>query len=109
MRSKPKSKKIGMLKIAHEMAEGLYDAGIVDATTMREFDALCLPPVPDLNPSQIKKIRLKEKVSQAVFAKVLNTTVSTVRQWEQGEKHPRGTSLKLLNLVSDKGLHFLIF
>jgi putative transcriptional regulator len=42
-----------------------------------------------------------------VFAKYLNTSPSTIRQWEQGEKHPRGTSLKLLNLVADKGLSIL--
>jgi putative transcriptional regulator len=38
----------------------------------------------------------------------LNTTLSTVRQWEQGEKHPRGTSLRLLNLVAEKGLKVLL-
>ncbi len=75
---------------------------------MREFDELCLPPVKDLSASQIKKIRLREKVSQPVFAKFLNTTLSTVRQWEQGEKHPRGTSLRLLNLVNEKGLKILL-
>ena len=56
----------------------------------------------------IKKLRLREKVSQTVFASYLNTTPSTVQQWERGEKHPRGTSLKLLNLVADKGLNYLI-
>jgi len=50
---------------------------------------------------------LAEKVGQAVFAKYLNTSTSTIRQWEQGGKHPRGTSLKLLNLVADKGLEIL--
>lgn len=97
-----------MLEVAHEMAQGLYDAGIIEATTMREFDTLCIPPVQDLKPSEIKRIRLREKVSQAVFAEILNTSLSTVRQWEQGEKHPRGTSLKLLNLIADKGLDVLM-
>jgi len=31
-------------------------------------------------------------------------TVSLVSQWERGEKHPRGPSLKLLTLVRKKGL-----
>ncbi len=96
-----------LLDAAHEMAAGLYEIGAINATTMREFDAACLPEVKELSPSQIKRMRLKEKVSQAVFAKYLNTSASTVRQWEQGEKHPRGTSLKLLNLVLDKGLGIL--
>lgn len=75
----------------------LYEAGVIDAVTMREYDALTLTPVNDLSPEEIKQLRLKEKVSQSVLALYINTSVSTVRQWEQGEKHPRGTSLKLLN------------
>lgn len=102
-----KVKKLSILETAHEMAKGLYEINAIDATTMREFDALCLPPVKDLSATEIKKIRLREKVSQSVFAKCLNTSASTVKQWEQGEKHPRGTSLKLLNLVAKKGLAIL--
>jgi putative transcriptional regulator len=101
-------KKPALLEVAHEMAKGLYEANIIDATTMREFDTLCLPPVKELSPKQIKKLRLREKISQAVFARCLNTTASTVKQWEQGAKHPRGTSLKLLNLVFEKGLDVLV-
>ena len=96
-----------LLEVAHEIANDLYDAGVINAVTMREYDAACIPPIRELTPREIKLIRLHEKVSQAVFAKYLNTSTSTVRQWEQGEKHPRGTSLKLLNLVADKGLEVL--
>lgn len=103
-----KAQKNTMLENAHKMATGLYNANIIDATTMREFDVLCLPPVKELSQKEIKKIRLHEKVSQAVFAIILNTSVSTVKQWELGNKHPRGTSLKLLNLVSDRGLNALL-
>jgi putative transcriptional regulator len=104
MKKTKKFEKKTMLEVAHEMAEGLYDAGIIDGKTMREFDRLCLTPVHDLSAEDVKHIRLREKVSQAIFAKYLNTSVSTIRQWEQGEKHPRGTSLKLLNVVAEKGL-----
>ncbi len=108
MKTIKKIKNKTMLEVAHEMAHGLYDAGIINVTTMREFDVLCLPPIKQLSSRQIKNIRLREKVSQAVFAQYLNTSMSTVRQWEQGEKHPRGTSLKLLNLIADKGLAVLV-
>lgn len=50
---KSKSKKMSLLEVGHEMAQGLYDAGIIDATTMREFDVLCLPPIEELSPRQI--------------------------------------------------------
>lgn len=101
---KKKFQHLSLAEVAHETAKGLFESGLIDQMTMREFDALCLPPVKDLTPAQIKRIRLKEKLSQAVFSKFLNTTPSTVKQWEIGEKHPRGTSLKLLNLVARKGI-----
>jgi putative transcriptional regulator len=107
MKEIKKFKQKSMIAVAHEMATGLYKAGVINAVTMREFDGLCLPPVKQLSSHQIKNIRLREKISQSVFACYLNTTTSTIRQWEQGQKHPRGTSLKLLNLVADKGLAVL--
>ena len=33
------------LKSVQETAKGLHKAGAMDEMTMREFDALCLPPV----------------------------------------------------------------
>lgn len=96
--------KKSILEVVHESAEGLYDAGLVDGTTMHEFNAMCLTPVESLSPREIKTLRLREKVSQGVFALYLNTSVSTVQQWERGEKHPRGIALKMLNIVSKKGL-----
>ncbi len=97
-----------ILEVVHESAKGLYDAGIIDVTTMHEFDTMCLPPVKELTAREIKTLRLKEHVSQAVFARYLNTSSSTIKQWEQGEKRPRGTSLKLLNLIATKGLSILV-
>ena len=91
-------------EVACEIANDLYEAGVIDAVTLREYEALSIPPVRELSPREIKRIRLGTKVSQTVFSKYLNTSASTVRQWEQGEKHPRGSSLKLLNMVAEKGL-----
>lgn len=93
-----------ILEVTHETAQGLHNAGLMDVTTLREFDALCLTPVEPLTPAEIKEIRLHEKVSQPVFAMYLNTSASTIKKWETGEKHPQGTSLKLLTLVKNKGL-----
>ena len=98
-----------MLDVMHETAKELTDAGVMDITTMREFDALCLPEVEKYDAAHIKAIREQAHVSQVVFAAYLNTSPSTVRQWEQGGKKPRGTSLKLLNLVAHKGLEVLAY
>jgi putative transcriptional regulator len=46
-------------------------------------------------------------MSQAVFAAVLNTSVSTVQKWEIGEKRPSGPSLKLSNVIERKGVDAL--
>jgi putative transcriptional regulator len=88
----------------HETAEGLHAAGVMDKRTMREFDELCLTPVRPLTPREIRALRTREGASQAVFARYLNVTTGLVSQWERGEKHPRGASLKLLALVSKNGL-----
>lgn len=97
-----------ILDSVHEGAKDLREAGLMDEMTMREFDALCLPPVKTYTPMQIKRIRLKTKSSQGVFAIYLNTSKSTVQKWEQGAKKPNGPSLKLLNIVDQKGLEALV-
>jgi putative transcriptional regulator len=74
---------------------------------MREFDALCLPPVKSFSATEIKRLRMRNNASQAVFAAYLNTSPSTVQKWEQGQKKPNGPSLKLLNLVEQNGLEAL--
>jgi putative transcriptional regulator len=99
--------KKSILDVVHETAKSLYDKGIVDAKTMHNFDVMCLPPVRKLSPKEIKQIRLREKLSQPVFAEYLNASPSTVKKWESGEKHPTGPALKLLNIVAEKGLSAL--
>ena len=97
-----------ILEAVHETAKGLHQAGVMDQMTMREFDRLCLPPIEPLAPEEIKKLREDSKVSQAVFAAILNTSVSTVQKWEIGQKRPSGPALKLLHLVQKKGLECLV-
>ena len=96
-----------ILEVVHRGAKDLAATGLMDEMTLREFDALCLPPVKKFNAAQIKQIRQREKASQGVFAAYLNTSISTVQKWEQGTKKPNGPSSKLLNLVEQKGLAIL--
>jgi putative transcriptional regulator len=74
---------------------------------MSEFEALCNLEVKEIAPSKIRRLREREHVSQAVFAAVLNTSVSTIQKWELGEKKP-SPSLKLLSLLERKGLDAVI-
>ncbi len=100
--------KSAILEAVHETAKGLHKAGVMDRVTLREFDRLCLAPIEPLDPGQIKQIREASHVSQAVFAAVLNTSVSTVQKWEIGQKRLTGTALKLLHLVQKRGLNSVI-
>ncbi len=90
-----------------ETARGLYDLGAVDGKTLRDIEALKVESPRVYSAYEIKRLRLKEKASQAVFAAYLNTSVSTVQKWEIGEKTPSGPALKLLDLVERKGLKAL--
>lgn len=94
-----------ILTVVHRTVAGLHEAGVVDRTTMREFDDLCLTPVAPMLPEEIRALREREQVSQPVFARYLNVRKDAVSKWERGEKRPDGPSLKLLNLVKAKGLH----
>jgi putative transcriptional regulator len=100
----PKSYVSPTLADIHEMMSDLHDAGVIDKKTMREFDESCLTPIAEMTPEAIQRLRRREQASQAVFARYLNVPVSLVSQWERGEKHPNGPSLKLLSLVKKKGL-----
>jgi putative transcriptional regulator len=103
-----RKQKSAILEAVHETAQGLFKAGVMDRVTLREFDRLCLPPIEPLAPEKIKQIRETSNVSQAVFAAVLNTSLSTVQKWEIGQKRPTGTALKLLHLVQKHGLDRVI-
>ena len=93
-----------MMAAIHETAEDLHAAGLLDKRTIRQFDEACLTPVMPLRPHEIRALREREGASQAVFARYLNVTTGLVSQWERGEKHPQGASLKLLALVARNGL-----
>jgi putative transcriptional regulator len=97
-----------ILSAVHETARDLHATGFINKRRMRDYDALCLAPVPAYSSRKIRALRGRYKLSQAVFASVLNASLSTVRQWEIGEKHPSGPSLKLLSLLDRKGLEALI-
>jgi len=91
-----------------DTARGLHGAGLISKRRMGEFEALCHLEVHEMPPQKIKALRESAHVSQAVFAAVLNTSLSTVQKWEAGDKKPSGPSLKLLNLIERKGLEAVI-
>ena len=97
-----------ILAEVHETAAALHHAGVINKRRMHEYEALSNLAVPAIGASKIKLIRENSKLSQAVFAAVLNTSISTVQKWEIGEKKPSGPSLKLLSLIDRKGLEAVL-
>ena len=93
-----------ILQAVHETASDLEGLGFIDKRKIATYDALCLAPVPTYDAQRIKALRERLRLSQAVLASVLNTSLSTVRKWEVGDKHPNGPSSKLLDIIERKGL-----
>lgn len=90
----------------HSAAADLHDAGAIDHLTMRHFDRACLSELA-IGPDDVRAIRQANRVSQSVFARLLGTSGSTVKQWESGAKQPSGMARTLLNAVRKHGLEVL--
>lgn len=97
-----------LAEAARNRTRGKRYAFVLDQVTLRELDTLRLLPIEPLAPTEIKRIREGTHVSQAVFARLLNTSVSAVQKWEIGQKRPAGTALKLLHLVQKHGLGVVV-
>lgn len=92
-----------------EMTAGMHGAGLVSAdelakTTLRMLGPDALPRAKVLEPHEIVAIRERARMSQAVFARVLDVTVSTLTKWERGEIKPRGPARRLLQIIRVKGV-----
>lgn len=105
MATKRKSR---ILDEMHATARDLHRLGFIDRRRMGEIEALCKLDVPALSARKIKALRENLQVSQPVFAALLNTSTSTVKKWEIGDKKPGGPSLKLLNLIERKGIEAVL-
>jgi putative transcriptional regulator len=88
-----------LLNEIRETALDLHAVGLIGKRRLGEYEELCRTDSRELPPEEIRNIRSQTRMSQAVFAAILNVSVSTVQKWETGEKKPAGASLKLFNIV----------
>jgi putative transcriptional regulator len=80
--------------------QDLVNLGNKTSFTQKELDSLGIKiPEINLNTNQIKSIREQMRLSQTVFAKLLNVSPSSIRQWEQGTRQPTGSTKVLLELL----------
>src|SRR5450755_3539510 len=95
--AKNKKKKI---KIFSELRQSLQEAVSFEQGADAGLRVTELPPPPKpLTPHQIRAIRKSFNVSQAVFARIINVSPNAVESWEQGVRHPREATLKLLTIA----------
>ena len=70
--------------------------------TMRTTKVALPKPVEQIQPDEVRAIREKLKVSQAVFARLLNVPVVTEASWEAGRRNPSGAALRLLQIAKNE-------
>lgn len=81
----------------------MLEANLEVSFTKKELDKLGVEIAPvSLSAIEIQQIRKSLKVSQSVFAKLLNVSLSSVRQWEQNLRKPSGSTMILLELLQKK-------
>jgi len=108
-----KAKKPSRLtKALLETAQDMRDGGILGAAaykkiTMRHLEDMRAPPKP-LTGEDIRALRKRARMSQAVFAHLLNLTTGYVSQLERGAKRPTGAALVLLNVIRRKGIEVIL-
>lgn len=87
--------------------QDMVNSGVNVSFTKKELDSLGIT-IPDVQMTvdQIQTIRKQMNLSQSVFAKLLNVSPSSIRQWEQGKRRPTGPTKVLLELL-EKSPHLL--
>jgi putative transcriptional regulator len=106
--SPAKLKRSKILDAVASSAKDLRTLGFIDSRRMKAYEALMPRPIEPFSVERICALRQRLNISQPVFAALLNTSASTVKKWEAGDKTPSGASLKLLDLTERKGLEVLL-
>ena len=96
-----------------QTAHGMRKVGVMDDATykltMRELNrAAPEETVLPLTGSEIRALRERARLSQAVFARYLNLTVDHVSKLERGAKQPTRPALVLLNVIRRKGIEAIL-
>jgi putative transcriptional regulator len=113
MTTKPKKKLSRMRREILELAGDMHANGTLDGADYRKItirdldDADAASPVP-LSGKEIRALRERAHLSQAVFARYLNLTVGYISQLERGAKKPTGPALVLLNVIRRKGIEAIL-
>jgi putative transcriptional regulator len=108
--TKPKTSRLTkeLLETARDMhASGLLTKAAHDKITMRHVGIAPAVRVV-FTGEEIKALREKCHVSQAVFATYLNLTADYISKLERGEQRPNGPALVLLDVIRRKGIEAIL-
>ena len=99
-----------LLEMAGDMhASGVIDTPAYEKITLRHLGAAAhTPTARPLAPEEIRALRERARMSQAVFARQLNMTVGYVSQLERGAKRATGPALVLLDVIRRKGMEAIL-
>jgi putative transcriptional regulator len=87
---------------------GLASASQLEKITVRVLGKDALPPTPSLTSEDIKDLRERARVSQAVLASCLGVTVGYLSRLERGEVSPSRPVARLLDIIRRKGLEAIL-
>jgi len=97
------SKLFDKLQVGLNEIKAFEDGELSDINVRVSTRSLKIKPVPKTIPaSKIKSIRIRMGLSQSQFAEVLGVSTITVSKWEQGTNSPQPSSIRLLNILSEK-------
>jgi putative transcriptional regulator len=96
-----------------ETADDMASAGLLTAEEHKKITLRHLPEdAPNdlklLTGPEIREIRERSNMSQAVFARYLRVTTGYVSQLERGAKKPAGPALVLLNVIRKRGIEMIL-
>ena len=102
-----------LTKALLETADDMRRAGMMDAATPRKitprhFGDEAEVMVEPMTGDEIREVRERAHLSQAVFARYLNLTVGYISQLARGMKRPSGPALVLLNVIRRKGIEAIL-
>ncbi len=97
-------------KILNMVEDELHALNEVKDVSMsiREFNKIKYPAPKHYSSRDVVRLRRKLRVSQAVLARFLNASESTIKKWEIGAKVPGGANCRLLQLLENKGPNILM-
>lgn len=108
-RKQPNRLTRALLQTADDMRRaGMLDAAAHEKITMRHLGDTAATAAEPITGEEIRLIRERAHLSQAVFARYLNLTVGYVSQLERGAKRPTGPALALLNVIRRKGIEAVL-